>query len=1650
MTQRYPIEFIELSNEINIKFNLKKFGTKYFDLFSHQFYKFLKKKKNFTFDLSNLTWIAHEELVYLSAIFDQLYQNDITFKIKFRKDNPSNRQIRTVIYLWENWQIFSFIKKEDIITQINQYFDLYDIYSEKTKKTIQIFFNQTEETIDQFIENILNQLSKQQESQKTELQYFDIDINYILELKQEYYETNDIELENNFHKITPFIKLNIPTGDLDEKLIFENLNKIYKLDEKTQTLLESHSSDTPFLNRTLSSIISKELYENTIEHAYKTKHIKNPSCYLSVSLRNKIYEGGTWNDEDINSFNKMNFEVEAIKESESFYKEDGLYKNHSLVQFTFIDFGSGIPFSLKEQAEKKINNPDDTDILEYAFNYTSSRFPLSKKYLDKNNIPRGLFDVISIVNRYNGLLIVRSLYGKLIYDFSKSNEIEECVIKYDKTNSKFFNGTIITILIPENDYGIELKTIKPQYLIDASNKKPYFLSILDLQKKAIKKIKPNGKNEPLKKQLYNETLDLLSSYFEDKQNENCTVFLDFNGCHLDSQVSKKILFFLASDYRINGKTNAIVFNPPNKELVIEIQLEILNSPKEKQNFIFHPIPCMFQSKLETEIIWIGISEKAAYERLNNVLHSLIHNEILSDYESKNTILESGLFHYDEHGNIKTLVGLIDDQQIFSIAEKARFLEDDTVYLCSGNYYQYEYIELLQQLYDVDDALRITNLLHKTIELETSNLYEGVTHLLAITLSSQLIADSFISQLDQEISSKIDFIKLSNYHSYHLEDDFINKINSGDLIVVICDIISTGYLITSLKEKLALKGARLHGVISVFDTRCKENEGSVRMFYEEDVPTYYLKKIPINKYKRNEIENISEKKIMRINPVTNTQITLEENKSELKETVLLDENKFLSLIDFPKDYINIGYFKYNNLFHPYFFKTHKLFSSPNGRKILKTLLDKIKTKINLNIDFVFYPIFSGAEKVNSNQYKVEVFNDHNIEILPLARFNTPVGWRFTFPPKFLNSKTLNSDILILDDGSCTGATIIQMIDEVSFLDVNSITLLSVIGRTDDYLREFYSRIKTVKVKHLSDDLATLFSTRKKEYDDNKVPLNIFFGSQWHIPTYSMGSAFPFLNEKKRLNYLINIDNLPSILNKYVYSRMSKLTLTKVEDSGIVNYLPTDFQNNIPIIDLLKTRNQLGKINGYRFYKEYFDIFNEYVKDFHNKVDNKSILKQTELYLSVLLHEPYIIQSIQDFLPDVYEILLNISEGLILNFDDSQKPSFNSLNLNWERSSIVSIYLNLKKNKVKEVLSPDNLNSLLSFISKDEKLNSLRIFLMYILNYVPMSKDELVKQEDGIFCLKEISNYINQKANKLKLQVYTNLKLFKSFLNTIPYLDKDLVSQRACLDKMIQFYNDEKSIQNHDSIERQLGIIKAQTNSIPLSKDLFSNQNKIVEIKKAWKTILPRLEQYQRYTSRLIGFFEVYKKGIINQELFRSENNMLKVVREMSEIIENNQIVNKWSIINDYTKNNLIPNFFSEEAFIYQLFLNFNTRNIVSIWNDVMNNKIKKIRIENTNKELKKTNNLTIDFPLLYLKEVVFIEIRKNFRYSDINESIYVKWIIDDKKLELQVKNKIGEKGKKGGKNGEETFDLLSKILHFEYIFKKSESDYFTQKYKFTIK
>ena len=98
------------------------------------------------------------------------------------------------------------------------------------------------------------------------------------------------------------------------------------------------------------------------------------------------------------------------------------------------------------------------------------------------------------------------------------------------------------------------------------------------------------------------------------------------------------------------------------------------------------------------------------------------------------------------------------------------------------------------------------------------------------------------------------------------------------------------------------------------------------------------------------------------------------------------------------------------------------------------------------------------------------------------------------------------MLILDDGSCSGESIIQMIDEVAFLNVKEIIVLSIIGRINDHKKDFFSRLKFIHNK------------------GQNIPITVFFGSHWHVPTYYIEES-PIIKEKQWLEKMALLINTP---------------------------------------------------------------------------------------------------------------------------------------------------------------------------------------------------------------------------------------------------------------------------------------------------------------------------------------------------------------------------------------------------------------------------------------------------------------------------------------------------------------------------------------------
>jgi hypothetical protein len=240
------------------------------------------------------------------------------------------------------------------------------------------------------------------------------------------------------------------------------------LETATKEIIQIEDLQHPFVDESLGSIVIKELYENFLDHFSKSFFkTENEYAFLSLSIHGKINESEN-SQKEIQEILKMNFGQEKLLKTKSFFydKKKKRFKNQAYLEFSFLDFGEGISTTLKK--EFLSHNGDvkyhDSDILSFAFLHHTSKDPIHTKHGDDLSIPRGLFDVIAIAEKYMGLVIARSNYGKIIYDFSENKKIEPSAINFASTKENlFFPGTLISIYLPtfSKDFEFNYSTIKP-------------------------------------------------------------------------------------------------------------------------------------------------------------------------------------------------------------------------------------------------------------------------------------------------------------------------------------------------------------------------------------------------------------------------------------------------------------------------------------------------------------------------------------------------------------------------------------------------------------------------------------------------------------------------------------------------------------------------------------------------------------------------------------------------------------------------------------------------------------------------------------------------------------------------------------------------------------------------------------------------------------------------------------------------------------------------------------------------------------------------------------------------------------------------------------------------------------------------------------
>lgn len=1389
----------------------------------HSNYELFSSDKYY-FDFTDVEFIGNQELLIFSALLKSFVDSGIDFEVEFFKKGVSTNKInervkKQIIQIWVVWKIWRILPNED---ECKKYFGI----DGKSVKRLQ-----------------------------DELEYY----------------PKQFEIYTRYG-VTPFVSLKY-INNYDETEIQKVISPIYKLNSVIEDLLRVNKCQHPFTSSSLSTIITEELYLNFLDHSLKSSFTNfKQYAFMSISFHSKIDEM-KYNPADIQKRHAFNFQTECLQETKNFFydKKTKKYFNTPYIQFSFLDFGLGIVKTLKEQYN--ILNPKsdiinyDSEVLRFAFNHDSSRHPI---FSDENElekfIPRGLFDALTIVRRYRGLLIVRSNYGKILFDFSINNDLENS-FSYFGDNKLNFPGTFITLYIPaiEDISKLNVSSIKPEINFSAvkpDNKK--YISINSISQKL--KV---GKDK-----LYSTLLSELKKEICDSPNYSL-VFISFKGCELEKRIIKKTIYFLLSNYDINYQNNVVILNSLPGNLIDEIATEILMLSDAIKNYKLHPLP-IIEIDRETgnlNVKWLGIYDDEDKHKLNDLLYEE-YSIAKSDFKDPANV-SGHLNEFDSYGNLISNFPSRNDiikfykiendtlifKQVEEILHKHNCIKknnETSLYLCNGNYYQKEYVELNNLINSKKDCNTITQLLFDKLKVEIKDINQykfiGIT-----TISHKILK----SLEDQNYISNNDYITLDNYHTF--ENDLNDEIiDSSKKYILICDVISTGYLTKRLNAKLTQLGTKIEHIAVI--TSCLHADFVTTKSFLTDFKDkiIFLNEYPIQKFERKQLtKEINSKNIIRINPHTNIPITLSINETKFDDSIIFHssieyyeltneiiiKNKFLDSLK--NDSIQVGFYKFNNVIHPYFFNT-QLILKELGIELLAEIFNKINNlKLEKEKIQIFFPRKSGIGYFDFSKLRA-VLNNHYIEEIEIERFGTPEGWRFPHNTDYLNSKIENNICLILDDGSCSGDSLIQMIDEISFYDAKEIVVLCIIGRVNDHKREFFSRLAKINVK-----------------DGKSIPISIYFACHWHIPTYYIDEN-PSTKEILWLNELISLQNIPQSIRNIASSIVNEITPKSSISFRDYKYLPKieiDQSITIPKKELLLIREELGKVIGYRLYKESFIFFDCFLKKYEKKIESHDRYKEIELLCATFIYEPYLYDKIIGILPDVVEKIEEFVRVLIF----SDLKIYNSLTYKWNKKDIVHLFfIAFKNEKLLQELDEDKFKKLIAFT--EPKGSALNYVLYKLLNYFSINENQLkgkkfdTQLKELLFKLKTV----NSPASK-------EIRKFYNFISTLPSRDDFNSQLRLLVDnftkqKEPEFHIDKISFDHN--VSHILALIRECIINIEAGT-LLENE-KIQTLRERWLEMLNFINPILTFSSSFKEYLLPYPYFRLISKVESGDNSLRKMV------------------------------------------------------------------------------------------------------------------------------------------------------------------------------
>jgi hypoxanthine-guanine phosphoribosyltransferase len=878
--------------------------------------------------------------------------------------------------------------------------------------------------------------------------------------------------------------------------------------EELRTIFEKHNVLDLISSGAFSEIILREIAVNIEEHAGG-----NYGFLATRLLRiNDVVEMTKQQIGQIFFNNLVSTQTEAL---EIVIADDGNGVYENLEPKLHEDGRKKI--KQKFIVNQKTNRFNESDVINYAFDRLSSskrnfaqliHFILHEHGEKDDYMSSGLYWVWNTVRIYGGLLIIRTNETIGWFDFQES---PDGLFRYDKEPYPLSGTQIIVCLPLMEKQQISLRL--PEKMDRCEQ------TIPEIRVRRLRNLEPSHCRTISEKM--EEFLRILESEYYSFGKSGIFV-IDLSGIRNVWFVDKKLIsilihFFIELNFYSTTQGSAIVLwnVPRGKKALIENALrdEITKVCQKYQQVEqirptaliiweddkIEPVP---KTDLSVDIFgtlfnqpsisFDDLCPKYANSEIKNKIAAFISQNrhlIQQDMYMCNLLickesLENEVEKEIEH-DVKILTEkTIDEGGILVDGEK-----DGYWFRLPSGLYTQKFYQFSTVLSNIEWCIRIGWWFRKKIQylIKENGLSNITTLVITVTRSTLPLIEELTKWFNNErvLSSSIKF--LSTLTPEEMREKIYKLDNYLEAnVIIITDVISSGRMVCNLIEAASKRKLELLGIVTILDIRTKQDK--LKNLFDRKLTVLTMRQFEISKvdYSPGPIVNIDKINICPVEP-----------QDKLQYPTLIKQDNMWKCLQNP-GVLQVGHFTVRDYHHYIYFIDASVFLNTklntNNIEINDVITDYIcidflkKSELSQNdvenSAFILYtdPQVSKCKPlVRSLQDKLGILFSH-----PLYRTRESGTWKFT-PFTRLGMNIRNKCVLLIDDGTCSGKTLMALIEAAIFCEAKKIIGYFLIDRMETLSAAYFKDAHSIQAWSKAIDINFLFPIGIPVFDSNTCPL-----------------------------------------------------------------------------------------------------------------------------------------------------------------------------------------------------------------------------------------------------------------------------------------------------------------------------------------------------------------------------------------------------------------------------------------------------------------------------------------------------------------------------------------------------------------------------------